>query len=261
MSKNRGNRSNSKKKFSVQLVVRDDEQLQRTLDLRDVKGAKPHVNDIICDIVERLEREHNAHIVSTIRSWRNGYGWPSEYMLYDCMGEGYDDIYDPYEEIFDGLSGKSSRKMKSLNKKLFKEKRNKKSKSYDDEDDYWNNRGSMYKNGEWDDDELDDEDVYEPSYKCIKFYSDISNEMSYHEFHSLKEFNDFCTENGYFVSTVDYSNLANWSVVHCCLDPISEEYGEHEIITDNSYGALYWSVSDDVTKSEQQSALGARTFS
>lgn len=263
MSKNRGNRGKSKKKFAVQLIIRNDEQLRRTLDLCNVKANKPHVNDIICDIVERLERERNARIVSTIKSWRSkGCGWPSDAMLYNCMGEDYlDDGYDPYEEVFDGLSGKSSRKMKLLNKKLFKGKNNKKKKyQYDGEDDYWENRGTMYTNGEWSDDELDDEDVYEPSYKCIKFYSDINNEMSVREFHSLKEFNDFCSENGYYISTVDYGNLVNWSVVHCCLDPISAEYGENEIITDNSYGALYWTVSDDTTKATEHSALGARTF-
>ena len=52
----------------------------------------------------------------------------------------------------------------------------------------------------------------------------------------------------------------NNSVIHCCLDPISKESGENEIITDTSYGGLYWTVSDDITKKSEQSALGARTY-
>ena len=169
------------------------------------------------------------------------------------MGE-YPD--DDYEDIFYALSGKSNRKLKLLNKKLFKKPKKKYRGSEDDEDDYWNNRHTMFTHGEWND---EDEDEYEEPYKCIKFYTDIENELSVREFYSLKEFNDFCTDNGYFISTVDYNNLVNWTVVHCCLDPISEEYGEHDLITDNSYGALYWTVSEDITK-ESENALGARTF-
>jgi hypothetical protein len=84
--------------------------------------------------------------------------------------------------------------------------------------------------------------------------------MSVREFYSLKEFNDFCADKKYIISPTDYNNLVNLQVVHCCLDPISLEYGENEIITDNSDGALYWNVSEDVTKHEESSLADARTF-
>ena len=243
MSNKRGKRGRPKR-FSVQLNIRDEEQLHRTLDLCGVDGIHPHVNDIMSRVMSRLEDEERERSLALGKMWREQCmnGWPNDMMSYECMGE---DVYDPYEEIYDGLACKDSRKLKALNKKLFK--RNYKS-CYDDVDDYWSNRFSMYRKGEWKDEELDDEENYEESYKSIKFYSDIENELSVREFRSLKEFNDFCSDNNYVIGTTDYSNLINWSVVHCCLDPISEEYGEYEIITDNSYGALYWTVSEDEVK-------------
>jgi hypothetical protein len=101
----------------------------------------------------------------------------------------------------------------------------------------------MFRNGEWSD---DDEDNYEEAYKNIKFYPDVTNEMSAIEFNSLKEFSDYCDEHGYAVGTTDYDNLKNWGVIHCCLDPIDLEYGEFAIITDSSYGGLYWTVEKDL---------------
>ncbi len=275
MSNKRGKRGSSKNKFTVQLKVRNEEQLQRTLDLRGIHGDKPHINDIIEKIVGRLDDEERQKMLAMARNWRGGKSW-SRGMLYECMGEdypGYEDedvSYDPYEEIFDGLGCKCSRKLKELNKKLFKrmnkgERKGSKKKYKNhgsEDDDFWDNRKTMFTQGEWSDD-LDNEDNYEDQYKCIKFYSDIENEMSVREFYSLKEFNDFCAENNYLINSTDYNNLVNWSVVHCCLDPISLEYGENEIITDNSYGALFWSVSDDITKEEQNSINStseARTF-
>ena len=272
MSNKRGKRggSSSSSKSAVQLKIRNEEQLQRTLDLRGITKDKPHINDMITAIAERMDKEETQKMLSIARSWQKGW---SRAMLYDCMGEeiypGCDDEdygYDPYEEIFDGVGKKSSRKLKELNKKLFKRMNKgerkggkKKYKNHGSEDDdFWSNRKTMFTKGEWSDDEdLDNEDNHEDPYKCIKFYSDIENEMSVREFYSLKEFNDFCAENNYLMSSTDYNNLLNWSVVHCCLDPISLEYGENEIITDNSYGALYWSVSDDITKDKENSISNA----
>lgn len=264
MSKKRGGRSksSSSKKFAVSLVVHDEGQLQRTLDLCGVKDERPNINEVVARTADRIERERQAKMLALARSWQN-QGWGNA-MLYDCMGED-DIVYDPYEEIYDGVMSCNSRKMKKLNKKLFKGKKSRGKKfnlncSYDDEDDYWNNRASMFRHGEWSDDDLDNEDNYEEGYKSIKFYSDIENELSVREFSSLKDFSDFCGEHNYIMSTTDYNNLLNWSVIHCCLDPISEEYGEHEIITDNSYGGLYWTVSEDVSKHAESCSIDARTF-
>lgn len=265
MSNKRGKRGRPKK-FAVSLKITNEAQLQRTLDLCNVKGEKPHINDIIGVIVDRLEREEAAKSLALGKKWRKKaaliYGYPSS-MFYDCMGEddypGFDDCggYD----VFDGLGHKSSKELKRLNKKLFKGNKGNMKHSVDN---LWSERFSAISNGNYRNNvDLDNEEDYEESYKCIKFYSDIENELSCREFDSIKSFSDFCGSHGYMLSPTDYNNILNLSVVHCCLDPISLEYGDNEIITDNSYGALYWTVSEDISKHEESvcsSGLEARTL-
>ena len=256
MFRNRGRRGSSVSHSSVGIVmtkVRNTEQLERTLDLRGIIGEKPIINAIMPTIMERLDEEERMRILATARRWQQGGG---DSMLYNCMGEEIMDLDNEYD-FYGYLNRKNGSKKlgKKLLKRLTSGKRSKKKEkdvvysSYP-EDDYWLNRDTMFTNGEW----SDVEDGYSEPYKCIKFYGDIENELSVREFYSLKEFNDFCTSNGYNVSIVDRNNLFNWSIVHCCLDPVSMEYGEYDIITDNSYGALYWSVSENFDNSVRSSS-------
>ena len=232
-------------------------RLERTLDLRNIGDIKPTINDIMPLIEERLAEEERIREMEMARQFRV-HGWPSDCMIYDCMGE--DDI---------PISVLNPKQLKKLNKRLFTGK-NKEPKSnkrgsrgkgkkfdntkyltYDDyEDDYWKNRGSMYTNGEWDDNMNDEEEDDSFSYKNINFYPDITNELSVIKFNSLKEFSDYCDEHNYNVKPLDYSNLKHWGVIHCCLDPIDLEYDENTIITDSSYGGLYWTVEADLTKAK-----------
>ncbi len=226
-------------------------RLQKTLDLSDVSDEKPSINGVMIPIQTRLDEEYRQAELEMEQRLKDAW---SKGMLYDCMGEDY--IYDDEGIIL------NPKYLKKKNRKLYEENGKKKSSSkrgsrgkgkknnydaqyvgYEDYDDYWENRKSLYTNGEWDE---DDEDNYESSYKTIKFYPDITNEMSVMEFHSLKEFSDFCDRRGYVVGSTDYSNLKNWGVIHCCLDPIDMEYGEFAIVTDTSYGALYWTVEADL---------------
>ena len=220
-------------------------RLQKTLDLSDVNGRKPCINAVMVPISERLDEEEREAELKRALEWQSR-GWPKS-MMYDCMGEEY---YDD-----DGCVILNPKNLKKLNKRLYDEKKKKSSKrgsrgkgkkadyvTYQDEDEYWENRQSLYTHGEW----SDDEDNYEEGYKKIKFYPDITNEISVIEFDSLKKFSDYCDEHGYLVGTTDYENLKNWGTVHCCLDPIDLEYGEFAIITDTSYGGLYWTVEKDL---------------
>jgi hypothetical protein len=224
-------------------------RLQKTLDLSDVSDDKPSINGVMIPIKERLDEEERQAELEMEKRLRDAW---SRGMLYDCMGEDY--MCDDEGIIL------NPKYLKKKNRKLYEDKKKSSSKrgsrgkgkkndydaqyvGYEDYDDYWDNRKSLYTNGEWNE---DDEDNCEAVSKTIKFYPDITNEMSVMEFHSLKEFSDFCDRRGYVVGETDYSNLKNWSVIHCCLDPIDMEYGDFAIITDNSYGALYWTVESDI---------------
>lgn len=248
----------------------NSERMQKTLDLDDVEGEKPCINDVMIPISARIDEEERIVALEEARKWA---GW-SRNMTYDCMGE--DTMLLPY--LNDGVV-LNPKQLKKLNKKLFngknssskrgsrggKSKNKKKDIEYlgrETYDDYWANRESMYTHGEWSE---DDEENYEEAYKSIKFYPDITNELSVIEFSSLKAFSDYCDEHGYNVGVTDYENLKNWGVVHCCLDPIDLEYGEYAIITDTSYGGLYWTVEDDLPEdvkhpSEVTDGVEARTL-
>ena len=166
-------------------------RLQKTLDLSDVSDEKPSINGVMIPIQTRLdEEERQAELEMEQRlkdAWSRG-------MLYDCMGEDY--MYDDEGIIL------NPKYLKKKNRKLYEENGKKKSSSkrgsrgkgkkkdydaqyvgYEDYDDYWENRKSLYTNGEWDE---DDEDNYNEVNKTIKFYPDITNEIRVMEFHSLK---------------------------------------------------------------------------
>lgn len=255
MSNKRGSRGKSKSAIFKSCVVlgKIKHPRQETLDLLGIVGIKPHINDMMPSIIARYDEVKRKEMLAIAKRWKQR-GWQN--MIYDCMGE--DDFVldeDDYDSYYDCLGRKlSTKQLKRLNKKLYGKGGKKRDcvsyTSYeDDEDDYWKHRQTMFKNGEWD----DDEDGYEEPYKSIKFYPDVEDEMTYKEFFSLKEFDDFCKEHNYSVGAVDSNNLTNMSVVHCCLDPIDLEYGDKTIITDSSYGGLYWSISEDLTKKESMS--------
>ena len=238
-------------------------RLQKTLDLSDVDSDKPSINSVMIPIQERIDEEERLEQIEMARRWAK-HGW-SQRMVYDCMGE-EDYLMDEDEGII-----LNAKQLKKLNKKLSKGKSSSKRGSrgkgkrpdkveyggYEDfSEDYWENRKSMYTHGEW----IDDEDNYEEAYKKIKFYPDITNELSVIEFDSLKEFSDYCNEHGYLVGTTDFDNLKNWGTVHCCLDPIDLEYGDYSIITDTSYGGLYWTVEADLPDDVKE-AVNSQTSS
>ena len=198
-----------KNKDIVKLDCSDIERIRHSLDLDRVVGDKPCINAVMPKIVARMDEEERLRMLEMASRWRG--------MIY-----GDDDYLDYYEGRYNCKKGK-------------KGKRGRKKRG---------NLGLIYGYGSED---VGYEDV-ESSYKLIKFYDNIENEFTAREFHSIKEFNDFCDEKGYYVSTVDHCALIDNKVIHCCLDPVSKSYGEDEIITDTSYGGLYWTVSGDLSK-------------
>ena len=227
----------------------DTIRMQKTLDLEgvDIK-LKPHINDIMPAVEERLDEEERQRNIRIARQWAK-----SGVVLNPGLFDGSDYGFEDEEEYFAYL--RNQKKLQKKNKKESKRgsrgRGGRKKYDYDygtvDPDDFWEHRRALY--GE----DFEDDSNDENRYKHIYFYPDIEDEMTVKEFYSLSDFNDFCVKHDYNVGAVDFENLKNWGVIHCCLDPVDLEYGDNTVITDNSYGGLYWTVEPDLSKSDKAS--------
>lgn len=232
----------------------DTIRMQKTLDLEGVDTKlKPHINDIMPAVEERLDEEERQRNIRIAKQWAKG-GVVLNPGLFDGCDYGFEDE----EEYFAYL--RNQKKLQKKNKKESKRGsrgrgKNKRNDGYSygldygtvDPDDFWEHRRALYG------DDFEDDNNDENRYKHIYFYPDIEDEMTVKEFYSLAEFNEFCGKHNYLVGSVDFENLKNWGVIHCCLDPVDLEYGDNTVITDTSYGGLYWTVEPDLSKSVKTS--------
>jgi hypothetical protein len=86
---------------------------------------------------------------------------------------------------------------------------------------------------------------YDSEYKEIWFYPDYHCKEDRIEFNSLRDFDEYCYENGYVV-TNDVSDKIIWQYEsHCCLDPRNHSIGLDDIVCEHSYGELFYSVCDE----------------
>ena len=232
----------------------DTIRMQKTLDLEgvDIK-LKPHINDIMPAVEERLDEEERQRSIRIARQWAK-----SGVILNPGLFDGADYGFEDEDEYFAYL--RNHKKLQKKNKKESKRGsrgrgKNKRNDGYSygldygtvDHDEFWEQRRALYG------DDFEDGNNDENRYKHIYFYPDIKDELTVREFHSLAEFNEFCGENNYLVGSVDFENLKNWGVIHCCLDPVDLEYGDNTVITDTSYGGLFWTVEPDLSKSKKTS--------
>jgi hypothetical protein len=97
---------------------------------------------------------------------------------------------------------------------------------------------------DFDDIRLDTED-YEPSSKEIWFYPDYHCKDDRLEFNSLKEFSDYCESMGYFVDKKVAEDISWRYESHCCLNPESEKIGLLEIMTEHSYGDMFYEACEE----------------
>lgn len=211
-----------RKKGIVSRLLTSGKQLENALALVGVNGPRPSINGLMPSVSKVCLEKKKRGKKSTIATIYDGMtDVLSKIFSFDGIDDElpFDVEYGPYEQRYPlktKKKGKSSLKLPKINT------------FHDDDDDY--------------DSSLER--------KFIKFYRDINNENDAIEFKTIKEFNDFCDKNDYFVSKVDADNLQRWSVIHCCLFPLDNSYGVKSIVTDNSYGGLYWSVSDETMASE-----------
>ena len=90
----------------------------------------------------------------------------------------------------------------------------------------------------WDDEE-------DAGFKRIYFYPDYRNQDEREEFKSLKEFKDYCTDNGYHICSYEMNNLIYRTESYCCLERNDCGIERSEVATFDSYGDLFYEVCDE----------------
>lgn len=100
--------------------------------------------------------------------------------------------------------------------------------------------------------ELFDDDSMGMSYdssledKTIYYYRDFNNPDDVEIFFNLHDFDQFLEEEGIDVSADEVTNLMTRDISHCCINPdIKSTGGTVQLITDSSYGGLYWSCASE----------------
>ena len=104
-----------------------------------------------------------------------------------------------------------------------------------------------------DEEDLDFDDIdfdfttedYDDGQKEIWFYPDYHEKDDRLEFNSLKEFNDYCESMGYYVSKEVVQDISWRYESHCCLCPESEKVGLLEIMTEHSYGDMFYEACEE----------------
>ncbi len=82
-------------------------------------------------------------------------------------------------------------------------------------------------------------------HKEIWFYPDYHCKDDKLEFNSIKEFSDYCENQGYFVSREVVNDLTWRYESHCCLCPESERIGLLEVISEHSYGEMFYEACEE----------------
>lgn len=110
-----------------------------------------------------------------------------------------------------------------------------------------------YSGDETDPDEYDFDfttEDYVSESKEIWFYPDYHCKDDKLEFNSLKEFSDYCEGMGYCVDKEVAADISWRYESHCCLNPESEKIGLLEIMSEHTYGEMFYEAC------EEESELG-----
>ena len=84
----------------------------------------------------------------------------------------------------------------------------------------------------------------------IYYYPDYHDENSRIEFLSLKDFDDYCYEKGFYVPSSVGHEISHSFVSHVCLLPHYIDYGMRQIYAAPSYNELFYGVCDNSELSE-----------
>jgi hypothetical protein len=110
------------------------------------------------------------------------------------------------------------------------------------------NISAPYSGDETDPDEYDFDfttEDYDSESKEIWFYPDYHCKDDKLEFNSLKEFSDYCESMGYFVDKEVAADISWRYESHCCLNPESEKIGLLEIMSEYTYGEMFYEACEE----------------
>lgn len=204
------------------------------IEVNNKKKTKPNLKQMFDDYIEKCSKVDESLLGSP------------EFMKYLVKRYGAMDIdddefdYEEYEDdIFDGYS-KSKKKWKQTREQLIKStKKNKKDKKR-------GKRGNKKKKPFVFDEEDIKFDALSNDDKVIYYYRDVNDPDQAEIFFNLHDFDNFLTEEGIEVTQEEVNNLMINEVTHCCINPdIRQTNGEVQLITDTSYGGLYWTCNPE----------------
>lgn len=160
-----------------------------------------------------------------------------EYLQYLIEKYGDEDEYEfPLDNFGYEKSKKAWKKTRKLLENFTTKKKNKSSKR--------GKRGSKKNKNVFDEEDMKYDVAMNE--KTIYFYRDYNDPDRCEVFFTLHDFDNFLEEEGINVSEEEVRNLMSREISHCCVNPdIKATHGNVELITDNSYGGLYWSCNQD----------------
>lgn len=85
-------------------------------------------------------------------------------------------------------------------------------------------------------------DVFGDDEYIIYFYDDYHEKYDYTEFNSYREFVDFCGTEGIRIPIDIGTDIKNRVVSHCCINPEMRELGYLELLSESSYGSMFYSA-------------------
>ena len=88
------------------------------------------------------------------------------------------------------------------------------------------------------------DELWDANNVTIYFYPNYSIKDDRLTFNRLKEFDDFCADEGFVVPSNISEEIAYRRVSHCCLSPSAREHGRLEIYAAESYGDMVYDVCD-----------------
>ena len=165
----------------------------------------PTINEALKSELKRQEESEKL----LQKTWKNKYGIDDPYDMTDWRDWTYD---DDYPDDDDGVYYDND--------------------DYDYEEDIFGNKI-----------ETEEKEIY--FYEKLDFSDDGYEDNQYdHLFNNIKELKDFCTENGINLPNSELEAIKYRHASYCTFDPLDKDKGLLTLLSDNSWGSLWWECHD-----------------